>query len=742
MIDRLLVANRGEIACRIFRTARRLGIECLAVHSAADQNAEHVRQADGSWYLGPAPAAESYLNMDRILQCAERGRIDAIHPGYGFLSENPEFATRVIEAGITFVGPPPDAMRAVGDKRTARLRMKKIGIPVVPGEEKVQTVAEFRTAAKRIGYPVLVKAAAGGGGRGMRRVDSPDELNSALHAARHEAKAAFGDGRLLLERCVELARHIEVQIFADSQGGLVHLFERDCSLQRRHQKIIEEAPAPGLDEDLTLQLREAALRVAREVGYVGAGTVEFLVPRDGPDPFYFLEMNARLQVEHTVTEEITGEDLVEWQLRVAAGETLPRTQEELAVTGHAIQARLCAEDPSDDFRPSPKPLRRLVLPEPGPGLRIDSGVVEGSAIPPDYDSLVAKIVASGPNRDAARARLYRALRSIHVTGPATNRNMLLSMICSHRFYTTGSKEENEGTDTALMDRLSAEYFSDEQRHEPRLLAAAGLHVHLVNAAGRRQQRAATSDPHSPFADSDGWAMCGLRASYPVKIRHGYKFWSVILWTSFDDPEEWYAGARPAGPPYGTFTMPYLCMLRVVPGSGDRIGFGEGNGSPRPEEIPGDGRGFLSAHAGMFTQSTLQIRVFANGLLEPKPGEFPNTILTARVFADGPHLEVEYEGTYGDELWQMEFIPQSVTDEDRADTDAGCRAPLPGRVLRCRVKPGDQVIEGAELVTIEAMKTEHVLRAPASGTVSAVYCAVGDTVEEGVELLAFEADKTE
>ena len=408
MIRRLLVANRGEIACRIFRTARRLGIKCVAVHSAADENAEHVRQADESWYLGPAPAAESYLNMDRILQLAERS-IDAIHPGYGFLSENPEFATRVIEAGITFVGPPPDAMRAVGDKRTARLRMKKISIPVVPGEEKVRTVAEFRTAARRIGYPVLVKAAAGGGGRGMRRVDTPDELSSALHAARHEAKAAFGDGRLLLEHCVESARHIEVQIFADSQGGIVHLFERDCSLQRRHQKIIEEAPAPGLDEDLTLQLREAALRVAREVGYVGAGTVEFLVPRDGPDPFYFLEMNARLQVEHTVTEEITGEDLVEWQLRVAAGETLPRTQEELAVTGHAIQARLCAEDPSDDFRPSPKPLRRLVLPEPGPGLRIDSGVVEGSAIPPDYDSLVAKIVASGPNRDAARARLYRAL---------------------------------------------------------------------------------------------------------------------------------------------------------------------------------------------------------------------------------------------------------------------------------------------------------------------------------------------
>ena len=741
MIRRLLVANRGEIACRIFRTARRLGIKCVAVHSAADENAEHVRQADESWYLGPAPAAESYLNMDRILQLAERS-IDAIHPGYGFLSENPEFATRVLKAGITFVGPPPDAMRAVGDKRTARLRMKKIGIPVVPGEEKVRTVAEFRTAARRIGYPVLVKAAAGGGGRGMRRVDTPDELSSALHAARHEAKAAFGDGRLLLEHCVESARHIEVQIFADSQGGIVHLFERDCSLQRRHQKIIEEAPAPGLDEDLTLQLREAALRVAREVGYVGAGTVEFLVPRDGPDPFYFLEMNARLQVEHTVTEEITGEDLVEWQLRVAAGETLPRTQEELAVTGHAIQARLCAEDPSDDFRPSPKPLRRLVLPEPGPGLRIDSGVVEGSAIPPDYDSLVAKIVASGPNRDAARGRLYRALRSIHVTGPATNRNMLLSLIRSHMFATTGSKEKNEGTDTALMDRLSARYFSEGKGHEPRLLAAAGLHVHLVNAAGQRRRRAATSDPHSPFADSDGWAMCGFKASHPVKIRHGYKFWSVILWTSFDDPEDWYAEVCPA-PPYGTFTMPYLCMLRAVPGSGDGIDIGGENGNPRLEEIPGDGRGFLSAHAGMFTQSTLQIRVFADGRLTPEPGELlPGGIETARVFADGPHLEVEYERAYGDELWQMEFIPHAVTDGDRADTEAGCRAPLPGRVLRCRVKPGDKVIEGAELVTIEAMKTEHVLRAPTSGTVSAVYCAVGDTIEEGVELLAFEADKTE
>ena len=368
MIRKILVANRGEIACRVFRTARRMGIRTVAVFSDADRNALHARSADEAFRIGPAPAADSYLNVDPLLQALAASGADAVHPGYGFLAENPKFAEAVATAGATFIGPPPAAMRAVGDKRAARRLMRDAGLPVVPGAEDVNDLESLRRAAEEMGYPLMVKAAAGGGGRGMRRVESAADLDTAFETCQREARAAFGDGRLLAESFIDFSRHIEVQIFADSHRNFVHCFERDCSAQRRHQKILEEAPAPNLEPGLARRMRNAAIAAARAVGYVGAGTVEFLVPAAG-DSFYFLEMNARLQVEHPVTEAITGLDLVEWQIRVAAKEPLPAEQEALTAVGHAIEARFCAEDPANAFMPSPGYLRRLHFPQADDGLR-------------------------------------------------------------------------------------------------------------------------------------------------------------------------------------------------------------------------------------------------------------------------------------------------------------------------------------------------------------------------------------
>jgi 3-methylcrotonyl-CoA carboxylase alpha subunit len=430
VIDSLLVANRGEIACRIFRTARRLGIRTIAVFSDADESAQHVRAADVAVRIGPAAPRESYLDVEKILAAARATGARAIHPGYGFLSENSQFAQACVDAGFIFVGPPPAAIGAMGSKIVAKARMRAKGVPVLPGYEgTAQDLEHLQAEARRLGMPLIIKPAAGGGGKGMRIVREEAEIADALAAARRLAESGFGDGSLLLERYLPAPRHVEVQIFADSHGNFVHLGDRDCSIQRRHQKLIEEAPAPGIAADVRDRLRAAALVVAREIGYVSAGTVEFLF--DGRD-FYFMEMNTRLQVEHTVTEQVTGLDLVEWQLRVAAGGRLPLEQSQIVLKGHAIEARVCAEDPERGFLPSAGDLRLLTWP--GDALaRVDAGFGTGDRVPESYDSLLGKVIAWAPERAEAAGKLAAALQRIYCVGVRTNEQWLARILRTDDF---------------------------------------------------------------------------------------------------------------------------------------------------------------------------------------------------------------------------------------------------------------------------------------------------------------------
>jgi 3-methylcrotonyl-CoA carboxylase alpha subunit len=424
MFKKILIANRGEIACRIIRTARRMGVATVAVYSDADARAPHVTMADEAIRIGPAPVGESYLRGDRIVAAAITTRAEAIHPGYGFLSENPDFVDQVKAAGLVFIGPSAASIRAMGLKDAAKRLMEGAGVPVVPGYHgEAQELVLLATKAREIGYPVLIKARAGGGGKGMRKVDHPDDFAEALSGARREAKAAFGDDRVLVEKYVDRPRHIEVQVFGDNFGNAVHLFERDCSAQRRHQKVIEEAPAPGMSEGMRAAVTGAAVKAAKAIHYSGAGTIEFIADAsDGlqPDRFWFMEMNTRLQVEHPVTEMVTGLDLVEWQLRAAAGEKLPKTQGEIALSGHAFEARIYAEDASRGFLPATGTLHHLTFPEASPELRIETGVRAGDAISPFYDPMIAKLVVHGPDRRAALEALSEALESTEIAGSVTN----------------------------------------------------------------------------------------------------------------------------------------------------------------------------------------------------------------------------------------------------------------------------------------------------------------------------------
>ncbi|MFI4974754.1 MAG: biotin carboxylase N-terminal domain-containing protein [Caulobacterales bacterium] len=446
MIPSVLIANRGEIARRIIRTARRLGVRTVAVYSEADGAAPHVREADEAVPIGPPPARESYLRGEAILEAARRTGAEAIHPGYGFLSENADFAEAVISAGLVWVGPPPSAIRAMGLKDAAKALMAKAGVLVTPGYlGEDQSPDRLKAEAAKIGYPVLIKAVAGGGGKGMRRVDAAGGFDAALASCRREAASSFGDERVLLETFVARPRHIEVQVFGDAHGNFVHLFERDCSLQRRHQKVIEEAPAPGMDAATREALCAAAVKAAKAVGYQGAGTVEFIADASEglrADRIWFMEMNTRLQVEHPVTEAITGLDLVEWQLRVASGEPLPLVQDQIAMTGHAIEARLYAEDPAKGFLPSTGKLDHFVMPK---SVRIDAAVEPGGAVTPFYDPMIAKLIAHGPTREAARVRLAEACRAVQVWPVKTNAGFLARTLDDAEFAAGA-------VDTGLIER--------------------------------------------------------------------------------------------------------------------------------------------------------------------------------------------------------------------------------------------------------------------------------------------------
>ena len=486
MIHTLLIANRGEIACRIIRTARAMGIRTVAVHSEADAAALHLREADEAVAIGPAPARDSYLLPERILAAARETGAQAIHPGYGFLSENADFAQAVIDAGLIWVGPNPDSIRAMGLKDAAKARMIAAGVPVTPGYlGEDQSPGRLAAEADAIGYPVLIKAVAGGGGKGMRQVDEAAAFADALASCRREAAAAFGDDRVLIEKYILSPRHIEVQVFGDRHGNVVHLFERDCSLQRRHQKVIEEAPAPGMDEATRAAVCDAAVRAARAVDYVGAGTIEFIADAsDGlsADRIWFMEMNTRLQVEHPVTEAITGVDLVEWQLRVAAGEALPVTQDDLSIHGHAIEARLYAEDPAKGFLPSIGTLEAFDLGDPADtGVRVDTGVEQGSVISPWYDPMIAKLIAHGDTREEARARLADALDEAIVWPVRSNAGFLVEAL-DHPDFVAGAM------DTGLIARAGDALMPPAEPSEEALVAAAAELTgpgFRLNAAPRR-----------------------------------------------------------------------------------------------------------------------------------------------------------------------------------------------------------------------------------------------------------------
>jgi 3-methylcrotonyl-CoA carboxylase alpha subunit len=510
MFRSVLIANRGEIACRIARTAKRLGLRTIAVYSAADAHALHVRLCDEAHLIGPAPARDSYLSITRIIEAAREAKAECIHPGYGFLSENADFADACAEAGIAFVGPPAAAMRAMGMKDRAKALMEKAGVPVVPGYHgERQEVKFLKEKAYEIGYPGLIKPAGGGGGRGLRRVDKHAEFEAALESAVREAEASFGSSRVLIEKYIAAPRHIEIQVFADRHGNVIHLGERDCSLQRRHQKVIEEAPAPCMTPKLRAQMGGAAVEAARAVGYVGAGTVEFIA--DGTkglrsDAFWFIEMNTRLQVEHPVTEAITGLDLVEWQFRVASGEKLPLQQTDVHLHGHAVEARVYAEDPANGFLPS---TGRIVAMEMPADIRVDSGIEAGGEVTPYYDAMIAKLIAHAPTREAALDRLASALDRTLIAGPRNNVTFLAALTRASAF--------REGkVDTGFIDRNLAALGAVP--HKLDMAAAARGVAQLLVGEVSAPVDAGPVEANSPWAASDGFQLGGTRVlALPVAI---------------------------------------------------------------------------------------------------------------------------------------------------------------------------------------------------------------------------------
>jgi 3-methylcrotonyl-CoA carboxylase alpha subunit len=676
MIRSLLVANRGEIACRILRTARRLGIRTVAVYSDADAGARHVREADEAIRIGPAPAAESYLNIEAVIGAARAAGAEAVHPGYGFLSENARFAQACLDTGLVFVGPPAAAIAAMGSKSLAKASVRAVGVPVLPGYDGERQEIEYLEArALEAGLPLIVKPSAGGGGKGMRVVHTSGELHEALIGARRLAQSAFGDGTLLIERYLPEPRHIEVQVFADAHGNCVHLGDRDCSVQRRHQKLIEEAPAPGLPQPVREELRAAAVRVARNIGYRSAGTVEFLF--DGRD-FYFLEMNTRLQVEHTVTEAVTGLDLVEWQLRIAAGEPLPLSQSQIRLTGHAIEARVCAEDPWREFLPSAGSLELAEWPE-GESLRVDAGFASGDAVPAVYDSLLAKIIAWAPAREQAASRLADALDRTYLAGIHTNERWLGRLLRSRVFLEIRHS-------VALLDRRAAE-FSQPIEARPVALVLAALAAlggtqerSPVAAAVAGQNRSGRWSRASPWELSDGFQP-NLPARIELTLSSGARTHRVRLTLEDGEPREALVWA------------------------------------PAEKTAPQDGGTRLSLAGASVTEDTV------SAVLDEERHR-------ARWFRADPRLHVWIRDAH------HEFLIEDPRTQEFATSasSGGLTTPLPGIVSAVAVEEGQAVAAGEVLMVIEAMKMEHSITAPYAGVVGAIHFGRGDRVPEGSELL--------
>ncbi|RYZ09930.1 MAG: acetyl/propionyl/methylcrotonyl-CoA carboxylase subunit alpha [Comamonadaceae bacterium] len=672
MFKKILIANRGEIACRVAATARRMGIQTVAVYSEADANAQHVKACDEAVPIGGPAPSDSYLQWQRILAAAKATDAEAVHPGYGFLSENEAFGQACADAGVVFIGPPPSAIQAMGLKAESKRLMEAAGVPLVPGYHGANQDADLlKKEAARIGYPVLIKASAGGGGKGMRAVYNADEFDAALASCKREAINSFGDDAVLIERYVQRPRHIEIQVFGDTQGDCVYLFERDCSVQRRHQKVLEEAPAPGMTEAMRRRMGEAAVAAARAVNYVGAGTVEFIVEQQSPRHsrlrghdesgmnFFFMEMNTRLQVEHPVTEAITGLDLVEWQLRVAAGEPLPLKQEDLRIDGHAIEARICAENPDNNFLPATGTLHVYRKPQATAfargTVRVDDGVREGDAISPFYDSMIAKLIVHGATREEALARLDEALAQTHIVGLSTNVQFLRHVVRSRSFA-------EADLDTALIERERAVLFNQEP---------VGLELAAAAAVARTLQDESALAGNDPFSRRDGWRS------------HG-------------------AGAR-------------------------RLEFAFGGQQAKAQLTSGRDGSLVLAVDGR--AQPLAFHAVGDALSV----QYGEQRVRATVYTQG---EVDHVFTPAGAT-QITSIDLLAHAGDQAAEGGRLTAPMPGKVVSFSVKAGDKVSKGQALAVLEAMKMEHTIAAPADGTVAELLYAPGDQVVEGAELLKLE-----
>ena len=671
MFNKILIANRGEIACRVAATAKRLGVKTVAVYSDADANAKHVAVCDEAVHIGGSAPKDSYLRWERIIDAAKATGAQAIHPGYGFLSENEDFAKACADAGLVFIGPPASAINAMGLKAESKRLMEQAQVPLVPGYHGAdQDPALLQREADRIGYPVLIKASAGGGGKGMRAVDKAEDFAAALDSCKREAINSFGDDAVLVEKYVQRPRHIEIQVFGDTHGNCVYLFERDCSVQRRHQKVLEEAPAPGMTPELRARMGEAAVAAARAVNYVGAGTVEFIVEQpggyDAPEQmkFYFMEMNTRLQVEHPVTEAITGLDLVEWQLRVASGEPLPLKQEDLRIHGHAIEARICAENPDNNFLPATGALNVYALPEcvtfERGAVRVDSGVRQGDAISPFYDSMVAKLIVHGDTRAQALARLDEALAQTHIVGLATNVQFLRRVACTEAFASAK-------LDTALIPREQAVLFHQE---------SVGLPLAAAAAVAQTLLRERASEGVDPFSRRDGFHTHGV-----VQRRFEFEF-----------------GGEHA-----------KALLTYERGGSLHLAVGEGDAAVAgPLVFSAVGQGIELQFAGQRTRAA----VYAQGEGDHVFTPLGATQITAidllahageaaaeggRLTAPMPGKVVSFAVKAGDAVTKGQ--PLAVMEAMKMEHTIA--APADGVVQELLYAPGDQVTEGAELLKLAA-----------------------------------------
>lgn len=704
MFSKILIANRGEIACRVAATAKRLGVNTVAVYSDADREAKHVAVCDEAVYLGGSSPKDSYLKGDAIIAIAKETGAEAIHPGYGFLSENADFAQACQDAGLVFIGPSADAIRAMGGKSESKRLMEAAGVPLIPGYHGDNQDAEFlKQQADSIGYPVLIKASAGGGGKGMRIVEESSDFIDLLDSCRREAITSFGNDQVLIEKYALKPRHIEIQVFGDTHGNYVHLFERDCSVQRRHQKVLEEAPAPGVDATMREAMGTAAIEAARAVNYFGAGTVEFIVEqREGSMNFYFMEMNTRLQVEHPVSEAITGVDLVEWQLLVAAGQPLPKQQDELAINGHAIEARICAENPDNGFLPATGSLFTYQKPEhstfvinnDSAGVRIDDGVREGDVISPFYDSMIAKLIVHAPTREQALAKLDRALGQTRIVGLPTNVAFLRYILNTESF-------SKANLDTALIEREADELFNQHPLQLSTLVVTAI--AQQLASEGIAQDTDPFSKPTGFRAYNDyarSFSLVYDEQAYQARIRNWHN--------------AHYSDSKKGAENTSSFT---LVIEKEVASNDTQSNV---NVAAQTETVYEGEVSYASSDAHNHTLWLDGARINAQSWVHNE---------TVYVFTDSGR----------DEITLIDIMAH-VGEESAAV--GSLKSPMPGQVVAFKVAVGDSVKKGEPLAVIEAMKIEHTITAPTDGVVAELLFAAGDSVADGDELLRIDTVASE